>query len=441
MPSTYSPLLRVELQAVGENETTWGDITNSNLSTVLENAIAGKADIILNDSNHTLTVRFGQADEARQAMLFVSGTTTAVRDIIVPRATKHYIVRNNTSGGNEIRIKTENGNGVNVANGRAKLVFCDGTNVLDASGGSVDSGVVSPSSLIKEDASWVFEGFVGVNRSNAVDTNFGAFAADGPLGSYSAWYSNGTLVGQLTATSNRFTLSSPAAPVIIGTAGTDRIVVSTTGAVTVNTALTAKSALHVEGITWAKNGFQADGTSIFSNSMFGTFADFSGEVEAGSLRVEASGPTIYMQETNDGSLTRTVHMNAGVIGFTLSGSGWAFYVDDNGNAVATGDITAFSDERLKKDWKALPADFIEEMSEVKLGTYTRTDTGKRQVGVSAQELEGVLPEAVLTDGDGIKSVAYGNAALVLAIELAKTLRVMQRDMSALEARIAELEAK
>jgi hypothetical protein len=118
----------------------------------------------------------------------------------------------------------------------------------------------------------------------------------------------------------------------------------------------------------------------------------------------------------------------------------AFYLDPNstgtslnvaGAIVAAGNITAYSDERLKSNWKTLPKDFVENLAEVLSGTFTRTDNAQRQAGVGAQSLQKLLPEAVV--GNGILSVAYGNAAMVSAVELAK--RVVEQD-----ARIAKLEA-
>ena len=51
---------------------------------------------------------------------------------------------------------------------------------------------------------------------------------------------------------------------------------------------------------------------------------------------------------------------------------------------------------------------------------TRNDTGLRGVGVVAQELAAVVPEAVLAHDDGLLSVAYGNLVGVL-IEAVKDL--------------------
>jgi hypothetical protein len=96
-------------------------------------------------------------------------------------------------------------------------------------------------------------------------------------------------------------------------------------------------------------------------------------------------------------------------------------LDSAGNMVVSGNVTANSDERLKRDWVALPSDFIERLATVKSGTYTRIDTNERQAGSSAQDWQKLLPEAVMTgaDEDRTLSLAYGNAALVSAVELAK----------------------
>jgi hypothetical protein len=106
-------------------------------------------------------------------------------------------------------------------------------------------------------------------------------------------------------------------------------------------------------------------------------------------------------------------------------------MDMSGNLTMAGNVTAYSDERLKKDWLDLPSDFVERLAEVKSGTYTRTDEDMRQVGVSAQSLQPLLPEAVL-EGEHL-SVAYGNAALAACVELAKELVNLRKQIAALQA--------
>jgi hypothetical protein len=95
-----------------------------------------------------------------------------------------------------------------------------------------------------------------------------------------------------------------------------------------------------------------------------------------------------------------------------------------GNVTATGtitgaNVTATSDERLKTDWKRLDSDFLERLADVDAGTYQLIASGERHAGVMAQSLREVLPESVFQDDKGYLSVAYGNAALVAVIELAR----------------------
>lgn len=96
---------------------------------------------------------------------------------------------------------------------------------------------------------------------------------------------------------------------------------------------------------------------------------------------------------------------------------------------STGALTATavngsSDERLKTNWRDLPEDFIEKLANVKHGVFDRIEEGTTEVGVSAQSMREVLEQAVTTFGkDDMLAVAYGNAALVAAIQLAK--RVVQ----------------
>lgn len=89
-----------------------------------------------------------------------------------------------------------------------------------------------------------------------------------------------------------------------------------------------------------------------------------------------------------------------------------------GSIYATGDITAFSDRRLKSDISTIenPLDKVLSMRGV---TFRSQITGERSVGVIAQEMEEVLPEVVQNRGE-YKGVSYGNIVGVL-IEAIKEL--------------------
>jgi len=130
MASTYSPTLRLELIGTGEQSGLWGDTTNSNLGALLEQAITGVQNIPISDVDYTLTALNGSVDQARNAVLIVTSiaTLTGARNIIIPGAEKLYIVKNSTTGGQNIVVKTSGGTGVTVPNGAVLQLYCDGTN-------------------------------------------------------------------------------------------------------------------------------------------------------------------------------------------------------------------------------------------------------------------------------------------------------------------------
>ena len=88
-----------------------------------------------------------------------------------------------------------------------------------------------------------------------------------------------------------------------------------------------------------------------------------------------------------------------------------------GNIVAVGNVTAYSDSRLKENVRTIEG-ALDKVSQMR-GVYFDKD-GKAGTGVIAQEIEKVLPEVVLT-GEEYKSVAYGNIVGVL-IEAIKELK-------------------
>jgi hypothetical protein len=128
MASTFSTTLRLELIGDGDQSGIWGQTTNTNLGTLLEQSITGVVSITMVDANYTLTNFNGVSDEARNAVLVVGGTNAAVRDIIAPLVEKLYVVRNSTSGGFAVNIRAASGSSVSVPSGATVWVYCDGTN-------------------------------------------------------------------------------------------------------------------------------------------------------------------------------------------------------------------------------------------------------------------------------------------------------------------------
>lgn len=97
-----------------------------------------------------------------------------------------------------------------------------------------------------------------------------------------------------------------------------------------------------------------------------------------------------------------------------------------GDFGATGNVTAYSDERLKKDWKPVVPDFVEKWAALKHGIYTRVDSGNISVGIGAQSLQKFLPEAITETPDGTLAVNYGGAVAVASIEVAKRVLELEQ---------------
>ena len=145
MPTTYTPILQLALPATGELNGTWGTTVNDNITSMVEQAIAGLATInTWTAASHTLTTANGTTSEARCAILQCSGAPGAAATVICPTASKVYIIKNSVTGGYAVTLKTSAGTGVSVANGSTALLYCDGTNVV--SGGGLSGDVVGPAS-------------------------------------------------------------------------------------------------------------------------------------------------------------------------------------------------------------------------------------------------------------------------------------------------------
>ena len=137
MASTYTPNLKIELIATGEQVNDWGTATNSNLENGLEQAIVGRGVVeYTSDANKTITLtESNSSQDARNLFLYVDTdaftTLTATRDLIVPTIEKTYVVHNDTAGSQSIRVKTSGGTGITIPNGKKALLYVDGTNVIE----------------------------------------------------------------------------------------------------------------------------------------------------------------------------------------------------------------------------------------------------------------------------------------------------------------------
>ena len=169
MASTYSPSLKITLMGDGDQSGLWGQTTNTNLGTLVEQAITGVVTITMSDANYTLTNFNGVSDESRNAVLVVTGTNAAVRDVIPPVVEKLYTVVNNTTGGFAIRVIGASGTGVSIPSGITTLVYCNGTNFIEAMSSGTTSVNTSNYTIQQVGSTLVFQ-YNGANVATLSST-------------------------------------------------------------------------------------------------------------------------------------------------------------------------------------------------------------------------------------------------------------------------------
>lgn len=132
MASTYSPNLAIQLIATGEQSGVWGTTTNTNLGTLLEQAISGYTTQAMADANQTITIPDGSTGVARNMFIECTGSLSAARLLLVPVNRKLYFIYNNTTGGFAVTVKVTGLTGISVANGRKMALVCNGTDIVAA---------------------------------------------------------------------------------------------------------------------------------------------------------------------------------------------------------------------------------------------------------------------------------------------------------------------
>ena len=147
------------------------------------------------------------------------------------------------------------------------------------------------------------------------------------------------------------------------------------------------------------------------------------------IRNNSTSNGLYMS-TNNGTLRGYLYVNSSNnIGFLNNSGSWIVQCDSSGNATFTGNVTAYSDARLKTNVNTIDnaLDIVDQLRGV---SFDWIESGKHSIGVIAQEIEEVLPEVVLTqqvsdvenpEEREVKSVDYGKIVGVL-INAIKELR-------------------
>ena len=180
--------------------------------------------------------------------------------------------------------------------------------------------------------------------------------------------------------------------------------------------------LAVTGVLTADAGINVDNITIDGTEIDLSSGDLTVDV-AGDIILDADGGDVFVKDagTTYGSLTNTsgnlIIKSGTTTAATFSGANVTFAGTlASGAITSSGDVTAFSDMRLKSDIRTID-NALNRVCDLRGVFFTKDN--EAGTGVIAQEVENILPEVVHS---GVyKSVAYGNMVGVL-IEAIKELR-------------------
>lgn len=426
MASTYSNL-KFQLMATGENSGTWGTVTNVNLGTAVEEAIAGSADVTFSSGTVTLTLTDTNASQtARNMRLNLTGTSGGAQDLVVPAVEKMYVVNNGCA--DAITVKVSGQTGVAVPAGKTMILYNNGTDVVDAithlssltTGTLSASGAVSLSSTLGVTGVATFS--AGSNTAPAItttgDTNTGIFF---PAADTIAFTEGGAEAMRINSSGN------VGIGVVPNTWSTGKVV-EVGGSGTSLWGLTS-------GTSYVTAGYYYNSADKFG--ITGSYALYHQLVPSdGSFRWYSSTATGTAGDNATMSERARISAAGGFsVGTTADPGAGAIY--------ATGNITAYysSDRKFKENIKPIEG-ALDKVMAIGGKTFDWTDeyiaskggadgyfVQKSDFGVVAQDVQAVFPQAVRTRDDGSLAVDYEKlSALAFAaiVELKAEVDALKR---------------
>ena len=333
MASTFTTL-GIEKMATGENAGTWGDKTNTNLD-IVNTAVSGYVEQAVTSGGTTaLSITDGAATStAQNAVIKLTGTISGNSIVTVPDSVeKVYIITNGTSGAYTVQFKTASGSGITfgVSEKTTKLLYSDGTNIVDAgfSGGTDLDGkelildADGDTSITADTDDQIDIKIAGTDQITIKDGALSPVTTnDIDLGTASLEFKNAFFDGTVTADAFAGPLTGNVTGNASGTAAT-----VTTAAQSNITSLGTLTTLTVDDIT-------------INGSTISDAGDFTLDVE-GDIILDANGADVFLKDagTTYGSLTNSsgnlIVKSGTTTALTFSGA----------NVTVAGDLTVSGDD-------------------------------------------------------------------------------------------------
>lgn len=252
MASTYSSL-KIELIGTGDQSGTWGNTTNTNLGTAIEEAITGSADVTFSSANVSLTLtNTNTSQTARNLRLNLTGTSGGTRTLTVPDIEKYYIITNGLA--DTVTVQNSTGSVYGIPAGTTAQVFSTGTGIIGAlsyfNGSAVSSAVTITGGTI--------EGTT-IGTTTPASGRFTTLSTTGALTYGGVTLSNSvTGTGSMVLSASPTLTGTPVAPTaVLGTnttqIATTAFVQAATGALGTMSTQNA-NAVAITGGTWTTGG-------------------------------------------------------------------------------------------------------------------------------------------------------------------------------------------
>lgn len=445
--TTFSSSLKLTLIGDGEQTGVWGNTTNTNLGSLIEQALCYQTSITMTSGNdYTLSTLNGAPDEARSAALIIGGIQAGTNSVICPAKQKVYVITNNLSSGTAY-VKPSGGTAIAIPNGKTIVAYCTGTTMqavdYTATSGTATTATTATNLAGGVQGSVPYQSTTGATVLLSPGTAGKVLTTNGssnnptwetiPTPTVATNIANGTagqIPYQIGANTTGFITAGSAGQILQSTGGGAPIWTALPGSGVISVGATSPLAssggstpsISLSGIVPIANGGTGSSTLAGAGLMTLTAVNtLTGATSPGDQRIGVvygssgsgmSSESVQVGASGFGIIKTTGFDGSPNIGLIAGSGGAAFQVSSNpALQIYAGAYTCYkggvstnwviySDSRIKTNITSYTKG-LTELKQVQIRNYELnglggTVAGTKGVGVIADEIVYVLPESVQT---------------------------------------------